>query len=98
MAYAKTSLRKEKRDLRERMRAAGIDYRQIAAEFARLYRLRPRAAWREAYDLTLTEAAERFNVHCGESGLDPDGTAGMTAAHLCEYENVRHEALITEWR
>jgi len=87
MAYAKTSQRKEKRDLRERMRAMEFGYRQIAAEFARLYRLRPRAAWREAYGLTLTDAAERFNAHCADSGLDPDGTSGMTAAHLCEYEN-----------
>lgn len=65
----------------------GFGYQQIAAEFARLYRLRPRAAWREAYGLTLTDAAERFNAHCADSGLDPDGTSGMTAAHLCEYEN-----------
>jgi hypothetical protein len=35
MAYAKTSLRREKRELRERMRAMGMDYRQIAAEFVR---------------------------------------------------------------
>lgn len=87
MAYAKTSLRKEKRDLRERMRAMGFDYRHVAVEFARQYRLRPRAAWREAYGLSLTEAAAQFNAHCAESGLDPRGTSGMTAAHLCEYEN-----------
>ena len=47
MAYAKTSLRKEKRELREKMRAMGLDYRDIAAEFTRRYRLRPRAAWRK---------------------------------------------------
>jgi hypothetical protein len=41
MAYAKTSLRKEKRDLREQMRAKGHDYREIAAELARVYTLRP---------------------------------------------------------
>jgi tetratricopeptide (TPR) repeat protein len=87
MPNAKISLRKEKRDLRERMRAAGCDYRQIAAEFARAYRLRPRAAWREAYGLDLADAAERFNTYCGDTGLDPRGISGMTAAHLCEYEN-----------
>ena len=35
MAYAKTSLRKEKRDLRERMRGLGLGYRDIAAEFTK---------------------------------------------------------------
>jgi hypothetical protein len=49
MPYAKTSLRKEKRDLREKMRGLGLGYPDIAAEFARRYNLRPRAAWREAY-------------------------------------------------
>ena len=48
MPYAKTSLRREKRDLRDRMRSMGLGYRDIAAEFARRYSLRPRAAWREA--------------------------------------------------
>ena len=46
MPYAKTSLRAEQRALREKMRALGISHRQIAVEFARRYRLRPRAAWR----------------------------------------------------
>src|SRR5713226_5487589 len=87
MPYAKTSLRGEKKDLRERMRAMGIGYREIAAEFARAYRLRPRAAWREAYGWSLTEAAARINAYRGDNGLDPGGLSGMTAAHLCEYEN-----------
>jgi hypothetical protein len=38
----------EKRALREKMRAMGLGYREIAAEFARRHRFRPRAAWREA--------------------------------------------------
>jgi hypothetical protein len=87
MAYAKTSLRKEKRDLRERMRAMGFDYRQIASEFSRVYALRPRAAWREAYGLSLVEAATKFNAYCGDTGLDPRGMSAMTAGHLSEYEN-----------
>jgi hypothetical protein len=87
MPYAKTSLRKEKRELRERMRALGLDYRQIATEFARAYHLRPRAAWRAAYGFSQTEAAQQFNVFCGDNGLDPNGLSGMTAAHLSEYEN-----------
>jgi hypothetical protein len=40
MAYAKTSERREKRLLREQMRSMGLGYRDIAAEFARRYRLR----------------------------------------------------------
>ena len=87
MAYAKTSLRKEKRDLRERTRGLGLGYRDIAAEFARCYRLRPRAAWREAYGWSLQETADRINAFRGEVGLDPGGFAGMTASHLCEHEN-----------
>jgi hypothetical protein len=57
MAYAKTSLRKEKRELRGKMRGLGLGYREIAAELARRCRLRPRAAWREAYGWSLQEAA-----------------------------------------
>jgi transcriptional regulator with XRE-family HTH domain len=87
MPYAKTSLRSEKRKLRERMRAAGLDYRQIANEFSRVYRLRPRAAWREAYGWSLQDAADTINAFKGDTGLDPGGLSGMTASHLCEYEN-----------
>ena len=88
MPYAKTSLRKEKRELREKMRAMGLDYRDIAAEFARRYRLRPRAAWREAYGWSLREtAAQDQRVHAATIGLDPGGFARMTAPHLCEHEN-----------
>jgi hypothetical protein len=57
MAYAKTSLRGEQRALRENMRALGLSHRQIAVEFARRYRLRPRAAWRHAYGWSLKEMA-----------------------------------------
>ena len=87
MPYAKTSLRSEKRALREKMRAMGLGYHEISAEFVRQYNLRPRAAWREAYGWSLKEAAERINSHTGRVGLDPGGIAAMTAAHLCEYEN-----------
>jgi hypothetical protein len=87
MAYAKTSLRSKKRQLRESMRAAGLDYRQIVTEFSRVYRLRPRAAWREAYGWSLQEAADIINSYRGDTGLDPGGLSGMTASHLCEYES-----------
>jgi hypothetical protein len=87
MAYARTSLRKEKRDLREQMRSMGLGYRDIAAEFARRYGLRPRAAWREAYGWSLQDTANRMNEFRGQVGLDPGGLASMTAPHLSEYEN-----------
>jgi hypothetical protein len=86
MAYAKTSLRAEKRALRQKMRATGLGYREISTEFARRYKLRPRAAWREAYGWSLKEAAGRINSQSGQNGLDPGGIAAMTAAHLCEHE------------
>jgi hypothetical protein len=86
MAYAKTSLRRQKRDLREQMRSMGLGYRDIAAEFARRYSLRPRAAWREAYGWSLQDTADRINDFRGNTGLDPGGLAGMTAPHLSEYE------------
>ncbi len=88
MPYAKTSLRAEQRALREQMRALGLSHRQIAVEFARRYRLRPRAAWRHAYGWSLKEAAERISDYAARSGLDPSGaTVAMTAPHLSEYEN-----------
>jgi hypothetical protein len=87
MAYAKTSERRDKRLLREQMRSMGLGYRDIAAEFARRYRLRPRAAWREAYGWSLQDTADRINEFRGYTGLDPGGIAAMTAPHLSEYEN-----------
>jgi hypothetical protein len=87
MAYAKTSERREKRLLREQMRSLGLGYRDIAAEFARRYRLRPRAARREAYGWSLQDTADRINEFRGNTGLDPGGIASMTAPHLSEYEN-----------
>ena len=87
MAYAKTSERREKRLLREQMRSMGLGYRDIAAEFARRYKMRPRAAWREAYGWSLQDTADRINEFRGNTGLDPGGIASMTAPHLSEYEN-----------
>ena len=87
MPYAKTSLRAEQRALREKMRELGMSHRQIAVEFARRYRLRARAAWRNAYGWSLTEAAEQINTYAARTGLDNGATVAMTAAHLCEHEN-----------
>ncbi|HEV2371777.1 MAG TPA: hypothetical protein VGS19_06365 [Streptosporangiaceae bacterium] len=87
MAYAKTSLRAGKRELREKMRAMGLDHRQIAVEFIRRYRLRPRAAWREAHGWSQKVAAERINAYAGTTGLDIDGTCTMRGPHLSEIES-----------
>ncbi|MGI8450809.1 MAG: hypothetical protein ACR2MP_27245 [Streptosporangiaceae bacterium] len=87
MPYAKTSLRAEQRALREKMRELGMSHRQIAVEFARRYRLRPRAAWRNAYGWSLTEAAGQLSTYAARTGLDNGATVAMTAAHLCEHEN-----------
>ncbi len=87
MPYAQTSLRAEKRALREKMRDMGLSRHVIAGELARRYRLRPRAAWREAYGWSLNEAAGHINAHTGQAGLDPGGISSMTGPHLSEYES-----------
>jgi hypothetical protein len=74
------------------MRAAGVVDGAIAAEFGRRYRMRPRKAWRHAHGCTLRQAAERINGLAARDGLDPGSKAGMTAAHLCEYEEWPGEA------
>jgi hypothetical protein len=87
MPYAKTSLRAEQRALREKMRELGMSHRQLAVEFARRYRLRPRAAWRTAYGWSLMQACEQINTYAARVGLDNGATVAMTAAHLSEHEN-----------
>jgi transcriptional regulator with XRE-family HTH domain len=72
--------------LRERMRGLGFSYDEIAAEVSRRYQLRPREAYRLAWGLTQTQAAERFNDRAAREGTDPEGRAGMTGPHLCEIE------------
>ena len=88
MAYAKTSLRGEQRALREQMRALGLSHRQIAVEFARRYRLRPRrrmAARLRVEPEGSRRADQRLRrpVRAGPRGA----TVAMTAPHLSEYEN-----------
>lgn len=55
-------------------------------EFIRRYKLRPRAAWREALGWSQNVAAERINTYAGYTGLDPDGTCAMRGPHLSEIE------------
>ena len=84
--------RAEQRELRERMRAAGMTTSTMAVEFGRRYGFRPRAAWRHAQGLSLTQAAELINSCADAAGLDPTGsTVAMTSAHLCEYEQFPGE-------
>ena len=72
--------------LRERMRALGFSYDQIAAEVSRRYQVRPRQAYRLAWGWTLDQAAARFNERAASEGTDPQGRASMTGPHLCEVE------------
>lgn len=84
---ASASLRAEQSDLRDRMRERGMSHREIAAEFARRYKFRPRAAYRHAFGWTLTQAAARINAYAAENGLDDAGRAPMSGSRLCELEN-----------
>jgi hypothetical protein len=88
------SVRAQQRELRERMRAAGMPASAMAVEFGRRFGLRPRAAWRHAHGFSLTQAAEAINSCAHEVGLDPSGhTVAMTSAHLSEYEGFPGEGL-----
>jgi hypothetical protein len=87
MTQAKASLRAEKAELRDKMRALGFGPRDIAVEFARRYRIRPRTAWREGLGWTLREAAAQINTYAGQTGLDPDGVCPMSASHLADAES-----------
>ncbi len=83
----KPSQRVEQDELRTRMRAVGMTREEIAVEFARRYRLRPRAAHRVAHGWTQQQAAGHINAHAARAGLDPEGTVAMTAPRLSELEN-----------
>jgi len=72
--------------LRERMRALGFGYDEVAAEVSRRYQVRPRQAYRLAWGWTQDQAAARFNERAASEGTDPDGRASMTGPHLCEVE------------
>ncbi len=84
---SRASLRGEQDELRTRMRAAGMSHDEIAVEFARRYRYRPRAAHRHARGWTQTQAANHINAHAARAGLDPAGAAPMTGPKLSEVEN-----------
>ncbi|ORT47306.1 hypothetical protein [Frankia sp. KB5] len=76
----KTSQRVEQEELRARMRAVGMAHDEIAVEFARRYRLRPRAAHRVAHGWTQTQAADRVNAHLARVSSDVDGVASTTGS------------------
>jgi transcriptional regulator with XRE-family HTH domain len=86
VAAGRKGFKAELDDLRERMRHLGFGYDEIAAEMARRHRVRPRQSYRLARGWTLNNAAERFNALAARQGTDPQARAGMTGAHLCEYE------------
>jgi hypothetical protein len=73
-----------RRRLRTRMRAWGIDEDEIAVRIAhdliQYCKIRPRAAWRMTRELTLEQAATRFNGFVG-------GTAEpVRAGRIWDYE------------
>jgi hypothetical protein len=88
----KASLKAEQKDLRDRMLDAGLTSAEIAGEFIRRYRFRPRAAFRHAHGWTLLRAAEHINDHAAILDIDTDGRATMTGPHLCELEHWPHPA------
>ena len=67
------------------MRGLGMSYAEIAAEMARRYKLRPRAAWRIAWGWTLEEAAERYNALRAKD--EAQALASLTGSRLSEWEN-----------
>ncbi|WP_242606783.1 hypothetical protein [Protofrankia symbiont of Coriaria ruscifolia] len=79
--------RADQDELRARMRAAGMTHDEIAVEFARRFKLRPRAAHRVAHGWTQQQAANHINAHAARVGLDPHGSATMTSPRLSELEN-----------
>jgi hypothetical protein len=84
---AKHSLRVEQEELRARMRAAGMVHDEIAVDFARRYRLRPRAAHRVAHGWTQQQACDRINAHAARTGRDPLGNTVLGAPRLSEVEH-----------
>ena len=80
-----TSVRAGQRKLREQMRGLGMSRAEIAAEMARRYKLRPRAAWRIAWGWTLEEAAERYNTLRTKD--DAQAVSSLTGSRLSEWEN-----------
>jgi hypothetical protein len=80
MTGAMAGLRADQARLRERMRGLGVGCEQIAPEFARQYRLRPGAAWRQAYGWSLSQAAGQINVGAAALGLDRDVHAAVPPA------------------
>ncbi|ORT98511.1 hypothetical protein UK99_01355 [Frankia casuarinae] len=83
----KISQRVEQEELRARMRAVGMAHDEIAIEFARRYRLRPRAAHRVAHGWTQQQAAGHINAYDARVGLDPESAALMSSPWLSELEN-----------
>ena len=61
------------------MRSMRLGYRDIAAEFARRYKVRLRRARRETRGWSLQDTFKGINEFRGNAGLDPDGIAAITA-------------------
>jgi len=67
--------------LRNTMLAGGSSIEQIAAEIARRFRERPRAAFRYAHGMTQQQVADAYNAFA-----DVTGRAAMTARRISAFE------------
>ncbi|WP_239377605.1 MULTISPECIES: hypothetical protein [unclassified Frankia] len=83
----RVSVRAEQNTFRGRMLDAGMTHADVADEFIRRYRLRPRAAFRYAHGWTLLQAAAHINGDAARLDLDPHGRAPMTGSRLSELEH-----------
>jgi hypothetical protein len=85
MLIVRITLSAEKRALREKMRGLGPGYREIVAEFARRYRLRPRAAW-----LTARISA---STRTGPAPADSRPSPYLLALLACVYSCTAHDLI-----
>lgn len=80
MPGATAGLRADQARLRERMRGLRLGHEQITPELAPRHRLPHRAAWPQAYEWSLSQAASQVNAAAGALGLDRDGRAAVLPA------------------
>jgi hypothetical protein len=85
----------ERESLRQQMRSMGLGVDEIAIEFSRRYRLRPREAYRVARGLTRQEAVDSFNGHVVNG--DPRKQIRLTVEELSRYEGEACDRSLPSW-
>lgn len=95
-APAKAGSKSYRRRLRAEMERLGFSEQQIAehvaADLAFHCAVRPRTAWRLARELTLDQAAERFNAELG------DPRAPMKGSRIWEFEQWPGRGIRPSWK